>query len=112
MTEPTMLSRQWISRAAHRAWLRDQANGLLAFFEAESRDPKGGFFELDEAGRPLRGTEDSPPAKQIHTVTRLVHCFAAADLLGRPGAAMLVDHGMRFLWERHRDRTQGGYYWS
>ncbi len=42
----------------------------------------------------------------------MVHCFAIADLLGRPGAADVVDHGMRYLWEKHRDTTHGGYFWQ
>jgi mannose/cellobiose epimerase-like protein (N-acyl-D-glucosamine 2-epimerase family) len=43
---------------------------------------------------------------------RAVHCFAIATLLGRPGAADLVDHGMNYLWNHHRDRKNGGYFWS
>ena len=48
----------------------------------------------------------------MHATTRLVHCFAIAHLLGRPGAADFVDHGMRALLTRHRDARWGGYFWS
>jgi mannose/cellobiose epimerase-like protein (N-acyl-D-glucosamine 2-epimerase family) len=41
-----------------------------------------------------------------------VHCFAIAHLMGRPGAARLIDHGMEFLWKGHRDPVHGGYMWG
>jgi len=41
----------------------------------------------------------------------MVHNFSLAHMLGRPGAAPLIDHGLRFLEETHRDKTHGGYYW-
>jgi mannose/cellobiose epimerase-like protein (N-acyl-D-glucosamine 2-epimerase family) len=42
----------------------------------------------------------------------MVHCFSIAYMLGRPGSGDLVDHGMNFLWNNHRDTTNGGYFWS
>jgi sulfoquinovose isomerase len=42
----------------------------------------------------------------------MVHCFAIGHLLGRPGCADIVDHGMDYLWNRHRDPQHGGYVWS
>ena len=42
----------------------------------------------------------------------MVHCFAIAHLLGRPGAAAVVDHGMDYIWRAHRDARHGGYFWS
>nr|UVY99608.1 hypothetical protein K4M20_00335 [Agrobacterium fabrum] len=42
----------------------------------------------------------------------MVHCYSIGYLLGRPGAGDIVDHGMRTLWERHRDRDHGGYFWQ
>jgi mannose/cellobiose epimerase-like protein (N-acyl-D-glucosamine 2-epimerase family) len=32
--------------------------------------------------------------------------------MGRPGADIIVDHGMDFLWNNHRDPEHGGYYWA
>ena len=98
---------RWISLAAHRAWLAREADDLLRFFEAESLDPRGGFFTLDASGRPL-----PDETRELHVTTRMVHCFSLAARHGRPGAQDIVDHGMRFLWERHRDASNGGYYWS
>jgi mannose/cellobiose epimerase-like protein (N-acyl-D-glucosamine 2-epimerase family) len=42
----------------------------------------------------------------------MVHCFAIGHLLGLPGADKFVDHGMDFLWNRHRDMEHGGYFWG
>lgn len=83
-----------------------QANALWDFQQFTAVNPAGGFFELDDTGAPL-GT-----LRQIHSTTRMVHCFAIAHLLGRPGADAIVDHGMNFLWHRHRDQAHGGYVWS
>jgi sulfoquinovose isomerase len=41
-----------------------------------------------------------------------VHCMAIGQLLGRPGADSLVDHGMDYIWNGHRDPKYGGYMWS
>jgi len=39
-----------------------------------------------------------------------VHSFAIAQLMGRPGADVMIDHGMQFLWSGHRDHKHGGYF--
>jgi sulfoquinovose isomerase len=83
-----------------------QANALFDFHQFRSINPKGGFFELDDDGAP------AGDVRQLHATTRMIHCFAIGHLLGRPGADAIVDHGMNFLWQRHRDRRHGGYAWS
>jgi sulfoquinovose isomerase len=60
------------------------------------------------SGIPSGGTA----SRGIHTATRMVHCFAIAYLLGRPGADAIIDHGMQFLWKNHRDSRSGDYFWS
>lgn len=102
-----MSSLIWTTLPYHRLWLLDQTNALFEFFEPCSIDPKGGFFTLDDRGRPLDSDQ-----RQLHTVTRLVHCFAIARLLGRPGAERFIDHGMSYLWSAHRDDARGGYRWD
>lgn len=99
---------RWSTLAAHRGWLGIEAESLLRLFEAASLDPQGGFYTLDAEGRAQRGNA----LREIHATARIVHCFAIAVLMGRPGAMALVDHGMRFLWERHRDAEHGGYAWG
>jgi mannose/cellobiose epimerase-like protein (N-acyl-D-glucosamine 2-epimerase family) len=99
---------RWTRREAHRAWLRAEANRLFDFFQGRSIDPRGGFFVLDDEGTPLPGQTERP----IHLAARAAHCYAAAMLLGRPGASAMVDHAMETLWRRHRDGDAGGYVWS
>ncbi len=99
----------WQKRPFHRQYLMRQANDLFDFFEAASINPKGGFFELDDEGFPLG--EDNG-LRQIHVTTRMIHCAVIGSLIGRPGSDEIIDHGMRYLWEKHRDAERGGYFWS
>jgi sulfoquinovose isomerase len=97
----------WTARPAHRRWLESQADALFAFYEPRSLDPAGGFFVLDDSGRP-----SAEPARALHLTARMAHCAAIGALLGRPGAEDLLDHAMRALWTRHRDSVHGGYFLS
>src|SRR5665213_485299 len=107
------LTTKWMTLPYHRSWLLDQANDLFEFFEPHSVDPNGGFFYLDDRGQPIiRTAAGEAPARQLHTTARLVYCFAIARLMGRPGAELIIDHGMDFLWNGHRDAVYGGYVWS
>ena len=96
----------WTTRPTHRQWLMERANALFDLFQSNAVNPKGGFHDLDAAGRATGNL------RQIHATARMVHCFAIGQKLGRPGSATIVDHGMRFLWEGHRDQKHGGYCWS
>lgn len=101
---------KWLSLASHRRWLLDEAIAILDFFDGRSINPQGGFFDLDDAGAPL--LRDGKSERQIHATTRMTHCFAIAALMGRPGADAMIDHGMRYLWQAHRDHQHGGYFWA
>jgi mannose/cellobiose epimerase-like protein (N-acyl-D-glucosamine 2-epimerase family) len=101
-----MTDTPWTTRPAHRDWLMSKANALFDLFQHNAVNPKGGFFDLDAAGRPMGHL------RQIHATARMVHCFAIGAKLGRPGAEDVVDHGMRYLWESLRDPVHGGYCWS
>ncbi|MGS2619557.1 AGE family epimerase/isomerase [Micromonospora sp. LZ34] len=91
----------------HRQWLRSETDRLLAFYERALIDPSGGYHWLGSDGRPL---PDLP--RHLWLTARMVHCFAIAELLGRPGAHHVVEHGLTFLDEHLRDRRHGGWYWS
>jgi sulfoquinovose isomerase len=96
----------WRTTPYHRQWLLKQADALFDFFQYTSLNPKGGFFDLYDDGRPIG------ELRQLHATTRMVHCMALGHLLGRPGAAAMVDHGMEYIWRGHRDQKNGGYMWS
>lgn len=99
----------WAKLDYHRHWLMAQANGLFDFFQFRTMNPKGGFFDLDDQGKPLGGAN---PTRGIHVSARMVHCYSIGYLLGRPGSGDIIDHGMQYLWERHRDEQHGGYFWQ
>ena len=103
------LGPRFIDRPVHRQWLIDQARGLVEFFLPASINPAGGFFALDRAGGPLWPASE---IRALHATTRMVHCSAIAHLLGLPGADAGIDHGMAYLWNGHRDRRDGGYFWG
>lgn len=105
---------RWAEMTSHRLWLLEEAGRILSFFERHARDPAGGFFELDAVGRPLEAEcfLGGVPTRALHLTARAVHGFAIAHLMGRPGAEDLVDHGMDFLWNGHRDPAHGGYMWA
>lgn len=96
----------WLQDASHRSWLRHEAGRQFAFFRA-SLNPAGGFHTLD-----LDGSALPDPLQELHSTTRLIHSYAMAQKLGLPGAAEMVDHGMRYLWSHHRDTDHGGYLWG
>jgi sulfoquinovose isomerase len=97
---------RWLASGPHRSLLLDQAQRLLAFYQYESIDQRGGFFELGSDGRPTQ-----EKTRHLVWTTRMVYCFSLAHLLGRPGAALVVDHGLRTLADRFRDPKHGGYWW-
>ncbi len=100
-------SPDFTARPAHRDWLMDQARRLFALFQHNALDPSGGFYPLATDGRPL-----PTPNRGLHETTRLVHCFSLAHRLGLPGADRMIDHGMSYLWNAHRDAGHGGYFWT
>jgi sulfoquinovose isomerase len=102
----------FVDRPAHRAWLLDQARGLFGFFGRATLNPAGGFFGLDDSGRPRPATGSAGTVRGLHETTRMIHCHAMAHLLGLPGADRMIDHGMTFLRDRHHDAAQGGYFWT
>ena len=73
-------SGSWKALPAHRHWLMARAEDLFDFFQQRTFNPKGGFFDLDPAGRPLNADN---PIRPIHTTARMVHCFVIGSLLGR-----------------------------
>jgi mannose/cellobiose epimerase-like protein (N-acyl-D-glucosamine 2-epimerase family) len=96
----------WLDDPGHRRWLAGEAVRQLGFFRHGLR-ADGGFDVLDLDGTPLpRGSQE------LHTTTRLVHSFALAKAAGASGCDDIVDAGMAFLWNSHRDPVHGGYAWS
>ena len=87
-----------------KAYLAAETERLLAFAEG-SRHPAGGFAWLRDDGTP-----DLERPRELWITTRMTHVFALADLLGRPGASALVDHGLASLRGEFRDAEHGGWF--
>lgn len=96
----------WVHDATHREWLKSQSQSLLSFFD-NSLQKGPGFALLDHDGSPFR-----TDMQELHTTTRMVHSYALGVLQGHAGAENIVDHGMAYLTDHHKDRTYGGYVWS
>ena len=101
----------WSASAYHRAWLTGQARILLDGFQTATVNPRGGFFDLDQKGAAVRDAGGSN-VRHLHATTRMIYCYALGHLLGHPGSAAVVEHGMDYLWSAHRDAEAGGYFWS
>ncbi len=101
----------WRASPYHRAWLLAQARKILDGFAASALNPRGGFFELDDDGGPLKDDNGSN-TRILHVTTRMIYCFALGHLMGHPGSARMVDHGMAYLAKGHHDAVNGGYWWG
>jgi sulfoquinovose isomerase len=112
MCSPTheLSNRKWMALASHHTWLLGQAEKLFSFFERRHINPLGGFFDLDEEGRPTApgdGAADKP-ARYRFATSRIVHAYAIAYLMvGQAQTSSLITES--FLWNGHRDSDYGGY---
>jgi sulfoquinovose isomerase len=84
--------------------LHAESERLLAFAEG-SRHPQGGFAWLRSDGTP-----DLERPRELWITTRMTHVFALGELLGWPGAAELVAHGLDSLRHEFRDAAHGGWF--
>ena len=94
----------WLADPAHLRWLETESDRLLLFSQA-SPHPEGGFAWLDSAGQP-----DLHRPVELWITCRMTHVFALGQLMGRPGCAGLVDHGIRALKGRFHDPANSGWY--
>lgn len=93
----------WLTAPAHARWLEGETDRLLAF-GGRSVHPVGGFGRQDEVGGLAAG-----PA-ELWITCRMTHVYALGHLLGRPGCAPLVDHGVAALTGVFRDAEHGGWF--
>ncbi len=103
---PSAAAGHWLQDETHQAWLKQQGEALLSFFDASLQaDP--GFCSLDDQGNPLPAT-----IQELHSTTRMVHSYALGAIRGHPGAQQRVDHGMAYLINHHKDQEYGGFVWG
>jgi len=101
----TTSNQTWLRTPWHARWLEQETDALLRFARA-SRAPRGfGYLGADGQVEPARPVE-------LWITCRMTHVFALGSLLGRPGCATLVDHGMRAITDSFEDRDHGGWFAS
>lgn len=83
--------------------LAAETDRLLGFARASAVED--GFAWLDDDGAP-----DPSEPLQLWITARMTHVFALGHLLGRPGCAELVDHGLDALGATFRDAEEGGWF--
>lgn len=84
-------------------WLLGEARRVIRFAQA-ARHPAGGFGWLSGDGRLL---PDVP--RQTYISARMTHVLALGQLLGEPGCAPLVEHGIDALTGLLADPEHGGW---
>lgn len=90
----------------HLSWLDAQRTSLLDFYQPHVRLAAGGFAYLDGRGQAL-----PEEGAQLWLGARMLHCFSIAHLLGRDGAAEIVEHGLEFYARgAGRDHEHGGWF--
>ncbi len=94
----------WLTADAHRRWLESETDRLLDF-GLHGRDPRGGFGYLD-----VDGQIDTSRDVELWITCRMTHIYALGTMLGRPGCAAYVDHGVDSLLGRLRDDEHGGWF--
>lgn len=103
---PTEHQGFWMDTESHRAWLKSDAIRQFKFFETGFR-PEGGFYQLNTDGTPAT---DAP--QELFATTRMVHSYAIGAVAGFSDCEKMIDHGMAFINQFHRDPIHGGYVWS
>ncbi len=90
----------------HRRFLIEHARQQFDFFDASLR-PDAGFYTLN-----LDGSPNGSDLQELHTTTRMVHSYALGKISGRAGCDQMIDQGMAYLLDHHKDAAQGGYVWA
>lgn len=94
---------KWLNTPAHARWLEAETDRTFDFGR-NARVPNGFGWLSNE------GTARADVPTQLWITSRMVHVYSLAALMGRPGAAALVDHGIAALNGPFRDAENGGWY--
>lgn len=95
---------QWIGTPAHDRWLEVELDRILEFGR-KAKVPNGfGWIGPDGEVLTANGTH-------LWITARMVHVYAIASLMGRPGARTLAQHGVESLLDGlARDTKNGGWF--
>src|SRR5699024_7063684 len=90
---------------SHARWLEAEADRTFEFGRG-AKVPTG-FGWLNNQGI-VREDKDT----ELWITSRMLHVYSLAALMGRPGAASYVDHGISALNGALYDETHGGWFAS
>lgn len=98
----------WLGTPAHARWLESHTDDLIAFASGSAID--AGFGYLTGDGE-VRGGESALDGEaELWITCRMIHSYSLGVLLGRPGCAVLVDHGLASLEQTFADHASGGWF--
>lgn len=92
----------WALTAGDHHRLEQETDRLLGFGRASRVDQGFGWLRDD-------GTVDDARPTQLWITCRMTHVNALGAMLGRPGCAALVDHGLASLEGAFHDDEHGGW---
>ncbi|WP_392560765.1 AGE family epimerase/isomerase [Orbus mooreae] len=93
----------WINTKAHNRWLETETDRIFEFGRKAFVPTGFGWIGNNGKVREEMGT-------QLWITARMIHVYAIAALMGRPGAAQLVEHGIDALNGPLKDKKHGGWY--
>src|SRR6185312_2368007 len=93
----------WLTSPSHARWLEGETDRLLGFGRRSALS-SGGFGRQTDSG----DAQDGPV--ELWITCRMTHLYALGQLLGRPGCAGMVDHGIAALRDVFADRQYGGWF--
>lgn len=96
----------WLGSPSHARWLEDHTDNLLTFASGAAIEAGFGYLASDGS---VRSGEPEGEA-ELWITCRMVHSYSLGVLLGRPGCAVLVDHGLASLAGGFQDSENGGWY--
>jgi len=93
----------------HQNWLINEIEREFSFFDRHIIDREGGYHELSVTGLPL-SPDSIKITKSIQSTCRIIYCYCIARVLGRPGADLYIDHGIKFVFDSLFDARYGGFF--
>lgn len=94
---------KWLNTLSHNRWLEQETDRILDF--GKNAAVPTGFGWLGNNGQIC-----SDMGTHLWITARMLHVYAVAAVMGRPGAYALVDHGINALNSSLRDKKYGGWY--
>ncbi len=94
---------KWFNTLSHNRWLEQETDRIFSFGKHAAVPTGFGWLGNNGQVKPDNGTH-------LWITARMLHVYAVAASMGRPGAYQLVEHGINALNGALRDKKYGGWY--